>query len=550
MKKENNDIEIEEIIQDAINLPKFLDKEDEGHIVSIVPQKAIVITGLLIFLLLFLFIGRTFFLQIVNGSVYADISRKNSFNKEIIFQKRGIIYDRNGERIGWNSKNEEEDFPYRKYTDKNGMAHLIGFVSYPQKDDKGFYFRESIEGIDGVEELFNDHLSGRAGSIIVEKNAKGDTLSKHILDNPVNGKDIELSVDSDISDFLYNKMEMTAEERGFQGGSALLMSLETGELLALVNYPEYAQEEIASGNEEEIEKFLKDDKSPFFNRAISGLYSPGSTIKPFVAFGVLEEDIISPHKIINVTGSIEIQNPYNKELKSVFHDWKPHGPVDFVRALAVSSNIYFYQIGGGFETQKGLGIKKIEEYLRKFQIGASTDTGLAYEPDGVIPTPEWKEEVFNDPWRVGDTYNTVVGQYGFEVTPLQMIRSISGIAKGSVVTPTITKPDEVSERAIELKDDDSFDLVREGMRQAVLSGTAKGLNVPYVDIAAKTGTAEIGVKKDLVNSWAIGFFPYEEPKYVFAVVMERGPVENTIGGVFVARGMFDWMAENKRELLQ
>jgi penicillin-binding protein 2 len=223
------------------------------------------------------------------------------------------------------------------------------------------------------------------------------------------------------------------------------------------------------------------------------------------------------------------------------------------RAIAVSSDVYFYEIGGGFENQKGLGIANIERYMKMFGFGLKED-GLFFEgPQGVVPSPAWKAKAFpGDPWRIGDTYFTSIGQYGWQSTPLQAIKATASIANGGKLpVPSVmaiaTGTEMVSIPQIQI-DNRLFEVAKEGMRDAVSGGgTSAGLNVAYVDVAAKTGTAELGSKKQFVNSLVVGFFPYDKPRYAFTVVMERGPVHNSFGGVFVMRGLLDWMSQNATE---
>ena len=194
----------------------------------------------------------------------------------------------------------------------------------------------------------------------------------------------------------------------------------------------------------------------------------------------------------------------------------------------------------------------MEKYFRLFGFGTETGIDLPGEESGTIPTPSWKEETFNDAWRLGDTYNTAIGQYGFEVTPIQAVRAVSAIASdGTLVVPHVVRSEETAESGAVniLIPREYFDVVREGMREAVLRGTAQGLYTPAVSVAAKTGTAELGISKRRVNSWVIGFFPYKEPRFAFALVMESGPRENLVGATFVMREMIQWMAENTPEYL-
>ena len=179
-----------------------------------------------------------------------------------------------------------------------------------------------------------------------------------------------------------------------------------------------------------------------------------------------------------------------------------------------------------------------------------TGIELFGEVSGVIPTPEWKKEKFDgDIWRLGDTYITAIGQYGTQMTPLSAARLISAVANGGkLLKPSLLLGGVSSpvERDIEMNADD-WNVVREGMRESVTYGTSVGLNVPYVKAAAKTGTAEVGAGKVYVHSWSVGFFPYDNPKYAWAVVMEKGPSTNTLGATSIIRQLFDWMSVNTPE---
>jgi penicillin-binding protein 2 len=270
-----------------------------------------------------------------------------------------------------------------------------------------------------------------------------------------------------------------------------------------------------------------------------------------MAMAALSEKIITPEKQILSTGQIEIANPYKKGEKTVFKDWRAQGWVDMRKAIEVSSDVYFYEIGGGFENQRGLGIANIDKYMRIFGFGSKVGFGEHQGKDGVIPTPEWKKENFKgEDWMLGDTYHTAIGQYGFQVTPLQELRAIASIANGGyLVNPRLkiaSTTDVIEKKKLDF-DPSFFGVVREGMRQSATDGTAKGLNTSDVKIAAKTGTAELGVSKKMVNSWVVGFFPYEKPRYAFVVIMERGPRENLIGATYVMRQTVDYMAKETPE---
>ncbi len=379
-------------------------------------------------------------------------------------------------------------------------------------------------------------------------------MSESLVRSSVDGQSITLTVDGRLQRALFAFIKQTAAERGFDGGAGVIMDVRSGAVLALTSFPEYDPNILSQGQDRErIAFYSTSDRTPFLNRAVSGLYTPGSTVKPFIALGALAEGVVTPHTNILSTGAITVPNPYDPEHPSVFTDWKAHGYVDMEEALAVSSNVYFYAVGGGYRDQKGIGIKNIEHYARMFKLDAPTTLGIAPEQPGIIPTPEWKAETFDgEIWRLGDTYNTAIGQYGFQLTPLQLVRGIAAIANGG----TLVEPYIKNEARVKLKRPgvaiarEHLQTVRRGMRRAVTDGTAQGLSVPYVSVAAKTGTAEVGISKKEVNSWVVGFFPFHNPRYAFGIVMERGPRENTIGGLFVMRQMLDWMNSQAPEYIK
>ena len=244
------------------------------------------------------------------------------------------------------------------------------------------------------------------------------------------------------------------------------------------------------------------------------------------------------------TGALTLPNPYDPAHPSIFKDWQVQGWVDMRRAIAISSDVYFYVVGGGFEGQAGLGIDRIKKYLALFGMDQKTGIDLPGETTGTISSQEWKEANFpGDPWRIGDTYHSAIGQYGTQVTPIAMARASAMIANGGhPVTPTILKQDTSPVLAPSLGIPDSyFTVIHEGMRDTGISGTSKNLSTLKVHIAVKTGSAELGAKKQYMNSWITGYFPYENPRYAFAVIVERGPKTNTVGATYVMKSTLEWM---------
>ena len=553
IKRSGREISPDEIFLDDINLPAFDKSQMEGRIERPLGVGSVLALGALFILVVFIFGGRLWQIQIMEGEQYAERSRNNTLKTTPLFAERGGIADRTGEPLAWNAPNPAHpEFLARRYTPRSGSAHTIGFLKYPTKDSSGFYFRNDFSGIAGAEREYNEALAGENGVRAIELDVRGNTVSESLVEPPHRGNDLRLSVDARLSEALYGFLMERIRAAHFEGGAAALMDVSNGEIIALTSAPEYIPQILADGaDSERIARFVSDPKKPFLDRAAAGLYAPGSVVKPLLAAAALEENIISPEKKILSTGSISIPNPYDKARTSVFNDWKAHGWVDMRGALAVSSDVYFYEIGGGFEEQKGLGIGLMEKYYRLFGLGEALADPLLGQASGTIPSPAWKKIAFpNDQWRIGDTYNTAIGQYGMLTTPLQMLRAIGAVANsGSLLEPSLIVGETANARRVPVSEE-YLRVAREGMRRAVTEGTAGGLYFPFVSIAAKTGTSEIGVAKKKVNSWVVGFFPSDAPRYAFVALLEKGPRENTIGGVFVMRQFFEWLAATAPEYLK
>lgn len=553
----SRDIEPDEIFMDSKNINNFDTQQFEGRIETPISKSSLVFLVAFFFLVLIVFFFKLTSLQIKKGEAYYKISERNSLKGQIIFADRGIIYDRNGVELAWNEEKEEEgSFGKRAYIKNGGFGVLLGYVDVPKKDKFGFWWQEKFIGKDGLEKQHDDFLNGENGSKILEKNALGQIETENIVNEPTHGSNLNISIDSRLQTKMYESIVDLSERIGYEGGAGMIMDIFTGEIIVSTSYPEYDPQVMSDGTDQDlIRQYLVSNQKPFLNRPISGLYSPGSIVKPFVAIGALNENVITKDTRILSTGMIEIPNPYNPELSTIFRDWreKGHGNVDVVRAIGDSVNTFFYAIGGGFKGQVGIGITKIDEYMKVFGVGEKTGVDLSGEVSGTIPNPDWKKRVFKgEAWRLGDTYNTSIGQYGFQVTPIQMVRSVAVIAnEGVMVVPSFTldgfaKPSKIS------KDipTEHYQTIRDGMRDVVKAGTGQLLNLSYVDVAAKTGTAQTGPGNRFVNSWSVGFFPYENPRYAFAVLMERGPAKNDLSSSFAMRQVLEFIRDNAPEYFE
>lgn len=534
-KKRYTDHELapDEIFLDSSNLPDFDHSRLEGRLEKPLGDKSYLGLSAGVAILLLILLGKAVSVGIFEGEAYAAQSERNRLRPEVLFAERGALTDRNGVVLASNSAGEN-GFPLREYK-APGYGHLLGYVSYPKKDSSGNYYETEIEGMAGAELAFEERLAGANGTLLVEENALGDLQSQGSVLPARNGESIELAVDSRVQSAFYDAISSLAESVPFKGGTGVLMDVQTGELYALVSYPEYDPNVLSKGEDRDaIVRYNEDARGPYLDRAVSGLYTPGSIVKPMIAAAAYSDGIIAAETSIVSTGALVVPNPYDPENPTIFRDWKAHGATDMRHAIAVSSDVYFYTVGGGFGGQRGLGIERLAAWYRAFGFESITGVELEAEESGFIPTPAWKEETYGEPWRIGNTYHTSIGQYAMQITPLEAVRAVAAIANdGKLLKPTILKGQPVVGESIVI-DHEGLQIARDGMRLGVTEGTSIGLNaLSYVKAAGKTGTAQLGVNNEYYNSWAVGFFPYDKPKYAYAVVMERGPAGNSTGGVYV-----------------
>lgn len=546
--KIRSEIHPDEIFIDSENVSEFDRDRFEGRIERPLSRRQLAAAGAVVSCAILLLLVRAGTLQVVHGQTYAEQARNNQLAEQTIFADRGSIVDRNGTPLAWNERVEvEDDFAKRVYASMRGLAHAVGYTKAPAKDSSGNYFRTAFEGLDGAEDAFNQALGGQNGVELTETDALGRVVSSATTRAPVAGETLKLSLDAKVTEGLYDVLATNAGAAGFQGAAGIVMDVRSGELLALTSYPEYSQNAMAQGQRDAIAAYNADKRQPFLDRAIDGLYAPGSIVKPIMAAGAINDGVISEYKQIESTGKITVPNPYDPDNPTVFKDWRVNGWTDARRAIAVSSDVYFYTVGGGHGGQQGMGIAGIDKWLTAF--GYGQDAGLAgfSSKTGTIPTIEWKAKTFpNDPtWRLGNTYHTAIGQYGVQVTPLQAVRTAAAIANGgTLLTPTLVASSTPQGSKIDI-DAHALQVAREGMRMAVEEGgTATGANVPYVAVAAKSGTAQVGMKNEYVNAWLIGFWPYENPKYAFAFLLDRAPAGTATGGNIIVSQFLSWMHAN------
>jgi penicillin-binding protein 2 len=357
--------------------------------------------------------------------------------------------------------------------------------------------------------------------------------------DPVPGGTVQLTIDLDLQQAAEAAFVPETPEEHARVGSAVALDVHSGDVLAMVSKPAFDPNDFAGGIDAAVWKRLTTDEwKPIQNRAISGQYPPGSTYKAIVAAAGLEAGVIDPHRRIYCPGFFRLGN-------RTYKCWKHegHGSVDLHRALVESCDVYFYTIG------HDLGVDRMFEIASGFNLGRLTGIPLLHEKAGLIPSSEWKERRFKEPWMAGETISASIGQ-GFDlVTPLQLAVAYGAIANGgALVTPRlILRVSDADGRLVDVPQPESagrvpvrhefLDLVRSGLEGVVEEphGTGARARVPGVRVAGKTGTAQVvglkhteGVEDDEVafefrdHAWFVGFAPAEAPEIVVAALMEHG----------------------------
>ncbi len=430
------------------------------------------------------------------------------------------------------------------------LSHILGYTGKINKDELEEYGSEYLPidyiGKTGIEKFWENELRGIDGKKQIEVDAKGK--EKKIL-NQESGKDghnLVLSLNIEAQRKLEEIIIENLQKINKSQAVAIVMDPNNGEIISLVNFPSYNNNAFARGiTQDEYAELINHPDKPLYNRSISGEYPSGSTIKPIIAVAALEEGVISEYTSFNSVGGIEIGQWF-------FPDWKAggHGTTDVRKAIAESVNTFFYYIGGGYNDFNGLGVDRIVNYGKLFGLGKQTGIDLIGESDGFLPTKEWKESTKGEQWYIGDTYHMAIGQGDLLVTPLQVANFTSVFANGGklyrphFVRQVLTSEDRLigqSDNTPIREDfisDKNINIVREGMRRTVVSGSAQSLQSVPVAVAGKTGTAQWSSKED-PHAWFTGFAPYDEPKIVITILIEKGG-EGSYVAVPIAQEFLTW----------
>ncbi len=551
--KRRVEIDPDEILIDSSNLPEFDTDQLEGRMERPLGRGSFVAVGSVLALLFFGLMFRAGQLQLMRGAAFAKQAIDNQLTETPIFADRGVITDRTGVPLAWNDRaSTSTEFADRVYASYVGLAHAVGYVKQPAKDSAGFYYRDFFLGMDGAERAYDTTLAGTNGLKLTETDAHGKVVSQAQVDPPQAGAKLVLSIDADATQAMYQALASVAHSSHFQGAAGVVIDVRTGEILVMTSYPDYSAQALTDGDAAAIKALGTNPYRPFLNRATAGLYAPGSIVKPVVAAAALTEGVITPSTQIVSTGSISVPNQYDPAHPSVFNDWRVNGIMTVRDAIAVSSDVFFYEVGGGYPGQPGLGITKLDQYFKMFGFGSAPGLPGYVNAAGNVPTPDWKAENFpDDPtWRLGDTYHTAIGQYGMLVSPLQAAREAAAIANGgTLLTPTIIASTTPQGTKLPVSQD-VLQIVREGMRQGVTKGIVQAINFSFVHPAGKTGTAQVGTHNEYQNAWMIGFWPYENPHYAFAVVLEKLPKDTPVGGSIVMSDFLQYLEAHDPQYLQ
>ena len=593
-------------------------------------RRRITVIGMVITILFSLLASRLYFLQINDGDKYSQLSKGNRIRLVPLAAPRGVIYDRNGIVLAGNRPSYQlqlvredtpdleftlqnlsktlkipysslqktiekkrsvaafkpivliddldfkkvalietfqEDFPgvsivvesRRFYPNHKVAAHVLGYVGVRSEKQKKKLTKDKnrsglIIGQAGVELLHNQNLIGSDGGKQIEVDHVGRELE--VLSNPVTpipGNDVYLTIDVQLQQYIHEIM------RG-KSGAVMVTNPKTGEILSMASFPSYNPNLFSAGiSSRSWKRLLNNPENPLENKTIQGIYPPGSTFKMVTAYAGLEEGIIDNETEYMCNGYY-----YLKGRSTPYKCWRwkfgGHGIVDLSKAIEGSCNVYFYHIA------EELGVDKIHDIAKRFGLGKTVGIGLKNEKAGNIPSSEWKQKTFGEPWYRGETPPVSIGQGFVTTTPLQVINFINIIATlGEYVPPHLIASEQPpTPQSLEL-DKKYLSWIRDGMVAAVNEkrGTARKVRVKDIPIAGKTGTAQVVGHKTLANltdkekedkslqnhAWLAAFGPAYDPEISVVVLVEHGGGGSTAAGP-IAKQILDFYFENYYEFSQ
>jgi penicillin-binding protein 2 len=418
----------------------------------------------------------------------------------------------------------------RVYNHPQAVAHIVGYVGPKTRRDIEEFGNlvTNTVGQTGIERDYENQLRGEAGVRHLEVNANGRTVRELSAEGGEAGEDVRLTIDADLQ-------AVATKRLGQRSGSVVVMDVRTGDIMCMVSAPSFDPNQFASGIDmKSWRQMLTHERKPLLNKAVQGLYAPGSTFKMIVALAALEAGIIDPKTKVNCKGDYEYGN-------EKYHCWleEGHGDIDLEGALAGSCDVYFYDLA------LKIGIDKIEEMAARFGLGMQTGLDLSGEKTGTVPGRDWKRARYNTGWRGGETVITGIGQGFLLATPLQLTVMTAALAnKGVLVRPRLLAgPDEEVERTSLDLNAKNMAIIESALYRAVNrpEGTAYGssLLIKNQRMSGKTGTVQVrristeeretGVIANKDLDWRlrdhalfVGYAPHKNPRYAISVVIEHG----------------------------
>jgi len=432
----------------------------------------------------------------------------------------------------------------------SSLSHILGYTGKIDEQELVSLGRDysliDYVGKIGLEYSWEKELKGRPGRKNIEVDALG--RQKKIINEEaaIDGFNLQLTLDYPLQQKIEEILRDQLENIKLRRAVVIALDPRDGAVLALVSLPAYDNNLFARGiSQSDYRLFADDPDRPLFNRAVSGEYPSGSTIKPIFSAGALQEGVITAATSFLSTGGIRIGQWF-------FPDWRAggHGQTNVRKAIAESVNTFYYYIGGGYGDFRGLGLDGLVKYARLFGLGEVSGLDVPGERPGFVPTAKWKEEVKNEPWYIGDTYHFVIGQGDVLVTPLQVANYTAAIANGGILyRPHIVdkvlgsnnslvrqiEPEIIRQNFIS---PENIKIVQEGMRQTVTSGSARSLNNLPITVAGKTGTAQWSTTKE-PHAWFIGFAPFDQPVIALAILVEEG-TGGDVRATPIAKEILSW----------
>ncbi|MGQ9583928.1 MAG: penicillin-binding protein 2 [Anaerolineae bacterium] len=442
----------------------------------------------------------------------------------------------------------------RSYPTGQLTAHVVGYVGRIPEEAWDMYQEQGYEandwvGLTGLERQYEAYLRGEKGV----RNVEVDVLGREVrtvgeVVSPTAGHNLVLSLDLNLQRATEAALRRGMRATGVESGVAIVMDPRDGRILSMVSLPAYDNNLFASGiSLADYQKLNEDPHRPLINHAVGGLYPPGSIFKIVPAAAALEEGVVTPNTRLDCQGIMWVPHRYfpdDRSMDQPFYCWihksgTGHGPLAMRDAIAVSCDIYFYKLAGGYQDFQGLGLEALRTYAQRFGLGERTGIDLPTEAAGLVPDAKWKRLQWAENWVTGDTYNMAIGQGFILATPLQMLNATAVIANGGTLyRPRMVlrvvdeegklvkdfPPEVIREVPVDLK---NLEVVREGMLGAVEWGTAKGAYLPEVAVAGKTGTAEFPGPRDAqghlpTHAWFTAFAPYDDPEVALIVFLYSG----------------------------